>query len=275
VIRLIALDLDGTLLTSASATPPLALSPRTLAVLTEASERGIVVVPASGRQPFSIARALAGTFLAEGVVLGANGAIGVHLGTGEVYFEQLLAPDAQGALYHGLRQEFPGVRCVSVRDGGVAFFPQHGYVGMMDPGDHGRLDAHLPEYDLNEVLAEPSLKFIVRDPGVPEAVLLDAARALDVPGCTCLTSGAPFVEVSAGGIHKGSGVASLCGVLGIDRADVVAFGDELNDVEMIAWAGLGVAMGNAADVAKDAADEICPTNDQDGVAVVLERLLGC
>ena len=55
---------------------------------------------------------------------------------------------------------------------------------------------------------------------------------------------------------------------------MIAFGDELNDVEMIAWAGLGVAMGNAADVAKDAADEIAPTNDEDGVAVVLERLLG-
>ena len=55
---------------------------------------------------------------------------------------------------------------------------------------------------------------------------------------------------------------------------MVAFGDELNDVEMIAWAGHGVAMGNAADVAKDAADEIAPTNDEDGVAVVLERLLG-
>ena len=81
-------------------------------------------------------------------------------------------------------------------------------------------------------------------------------------------------EVSAGGIHKGSGVAALCAALGIEQDEVIAFGDELNDVEMIAWAGHGVAMGNAADVAKDAADEIALTNDEDGVAVVLQRLLG-
>lgn len=272
VIRLIATDLDGTLLTSSGSPHARSVSPRTLAALEAARDAGILVVPTSGRQPFSIARGVRGTFLAEGPVLGANGAIGVHLGTGEVYFERLIDVDAQAALYDGMRAQFPEVRCVSVRSGGDAFFPEHGYVGMMDPGDHGRADS-LPEYDLGEVLAEPSLKFVLRDPAVDAAVLLAAARALAVPGTNCLTSGAPFVEVSAEGVDKGSGLAALCRHLGIEASDVVAFGDELNDLDMIRWAGLGVAMGNAIDEVKQAADEVTTSNNDDGVALVVERLL--
>ena len=273
MIRLIATDLDGTLLTSSFADPPRRPSRRTLAALEAARDAGVLVVPASGRQPFSIAHGLRETFLAHGTVIGANGAIGVDLATRHVYFERLVAPEAQAALYHGLRARFPGLRCVSVRDGGNAFYPQHGYVGLMDPGDHGRMDELLPEYDLDEVLGTPSLKFIVRDPHVSEATLLDAALALNVPGCTCLTSGAPFVEVSAEGVDKGSGLASLCEVLGIEASEVVAFGDELNDLAMLRWAGHGVAMGNALDVVKRAADEVTTSNDADGLAIVVERLL--
>lgn len=272
MIRLIATDIDGTLLTSRNTDPPRSITPRTLAALAAARDAGILVVPASGRQPFSIADALAGTFLAEGIALGANGAIGVHLGTRETYFERLLAPEAQRRLFEGLVDRYPGVRCVSVRDGGDTFVPQHGYTGFMDPGDHGRAE-DLPEFPLDEVLCAPSLKFVVRDPSVPTEELLRSALDLNVPGCTPVTSGAPFVEVAADGVDKGFGLAALCAHLGIEAAEVVAFGDELNDLEMIRWAGHGVAMGNGADAVKVIADEVAPTNDDEGLALVVEGLL--
>jgi hydroxymethylpyrimidine pyrophosphatase-like HAD family hydrolase len=81
------------------------------------------------------------------------------------------------------------------------------------------------------------------------------------------------VELTVPGVHKGTGMASLCRRLGVAQHDVVAFGDGLNDHEMLAWAGHGVAMGNALDETKAVADVVAPSNDDDGVAQVVEQLL--
>jgi hydroxymethylpyrimidine pyrophosphatase-like HAD family hydrolase len=87
-------------------------------------------------------------------------------------------------------------------------------------------------------------------------------------------SGAPFVEVMASGVSKASGLAQLCARLGVRQSEVLAFGDGLNDREMLAWAGHGVAVANADDAVKDIADAVTGSNDEDGVAQVLERTLG-
>ena len=94
MIRLIATDIDGTLI-DASHRP----SARTLAALTRARDEGVLVVPASGRQPFSIAEVLRDTWLAEGLVIGANGAVATDLGTGEMRNDQILwmVPGGWGA----------------------------------------------------------------------------------------------------------------------------------------------------------------------------------
>ncbi len=266
MIRLIATDLDGTLLNTRHRVPA-----RTLLALREARDAGIVVVPASGRQPFSIEEVVQDTFLAEGVVLGANGAVGYNLATGEVLFEDTIAVEAQRALFLGLRELFPTVRCVSVRDAGATFVPQRGYVGLMDPGDHGRR-GDVSEFDLDDVLAEGTSKLVIRGSDVGPDVLLAAARELSVPGCAPTSSGAPFIEVAAGGVSKATGVARLAAAYGIAPDEVVAFGDNENDVELLTWAGLGVAMGNAIPDLIAVADEVTATNDEDGIALVVERL---
>jgi len=99
-------------------------------------------------------------------------------------------------------------------------------------------------------------------------------RALGLDGFAVTHSGAPFAEVLAEGVNKAWGVARLCDRLGIERSEVLAFGDAPNDAELLAWAGHGVAMANAHPEAREAADELTVSNQQDGVAVVLERLLG-
>ena len=86
------------------------------------------------------------------------------------------------------------------------------------------------------------------------------------------TSGIAFVEITPDGAHKGAAVARLCQRLGIDRSEVIAFGDNNNDLTMLEWAGRGVAMGNAVDEAKRVADEITSTNVDHGVAEILESL---
>ena len=81
------------------------------------------------------------------------------------------------------------------------------------------------------------------------------------------------MEVLAEGVSKAWGLAKLCELLQIDASEVLAFGDAPNDAEMLAWAGRGVAVGNAEPEALAAASEVTLSNDQDGVAVVLEELL--
>ena len=266
MIRLIATDIDGTLI-DASHRP----SASTLAALTRARDEGVLVVPTSGRQPFSIAEVLRDTWLAEGLVIGANGAVATDLGTGEIMFEHSVSVEAQTELFLSLRELFPSLVCVSVRDGGDTFWPEAGYVGMMDPGDHGR-GGVLPHYPLDVVLGSPSLKLVVRGRDVEPEELREAAQRLEVPGVSVSTSGAPFLEVAAAGVNKASGLEAVCATLGIAPDEVVAFGDNNNDLEMIAWAGIGVAMGNALPEVRKIADVVTGTNLDDGVASVVEEL---
>ncbi|BCJ86995.1 Cof-type HAD-IIB family hydrolase [Effusibacillus dendaii] len=88
-------------------------------------------------------------------------------------------------------------------------------------------------------------------------------------------SAEPFhvIEITKAGISKATGLMTLASVLGFERQDVIAFGDEGNDLEMIKWAGVGVAMGNANPILKEVADQIADTNENDGIARMLEKLL--
>lgn len=266
MIRLIATDIDGTLINTSRR-----LSPRTLDALAAARDAGIHIVPSSGRQPFSIKEVLGHTWVGRGIVIGANGAVGYNLGTEEVLFETVIGVEAQRALFFALRERFPSIVCVSVRDAGATFWPEAGYVGMMDPGDHGR-EGRLKHYPLDEVLGAPSVKLVIRGLDVSPEELRAAAEELAIPGVQASTSGAPFLEVAAEGVTKAEGLQRLCGALDVDREEVVAFGDNNNDVEMLQWAGWGVAMGNALLEVAALADETTATNDEDGLAVVLERL---
>ena len=271
-VRLIATDVDGTLVRSDHRT----ISPRNRAAFAAARQAGIDVLAISGRQPYSIGAIVAGSPL-EGFVVGSNGAVAVDLANRHVLFEELLDVDAQRTLAHAMLAEFPEARVVSVRSAGNEYVAQHGYVGEQDPGAENALWAVSHRFaDLDDVLAEPSLKLVVKhpDPTLAPEQMLEVARGLAVPGTHPTTSGAPFLEIGRAGVSKASALARFAADRGIDPADVVTFGDNLNDVEMLRWAGLGVAMGNAVAGAKEAADEVTLHHEADGVAVVIERLLG-
>lgn len=81
------------------------------------------------------------------------------------------------------------------------------------------------------------------------------------------------LECNAPGITKASGLLEVCSIIGIDMSEVIAIGDSLNDIPMIRAAGLGIAMGNAQEPVKRAADAIAPSNQEDGVAKMIERYL--
>lgn len=267
--RLFATDVDGTLINSR-----LAISERTRAAFQAASDAGIEVMAISGRQPYSIGAVVRGTAL-QGAVIGSNGAVAMDLNTREVYFEELLELAAQQEIADRMQAIFPALKLVSVRSAGNSYLAEEGYGRLHD---HGYGDAMWPIQQRFaprvEVLSGRSLKLVLRDDNIPAEELLEAARDMKVAGTHPTTSGAPFLEVSREAVTKASALEKYCAMRGIDREDVVVFGDNINDVEMLQWAGLGVAMANGEPEAREAADHVTLSNDADGVAVVIEEILG-
>ncbi|WKD58294.1 Stress response protein YhaX [Corynebacterium capitovis DSM 44611] len=126
---------------------------------------------------------------------------------------------------------------------------------------------------IDELLAEPAAKLLVRCPALNSAEMFDLIAPSIDPDVAHVTYSMDegLLEFSSPGVNKATGVSILAARYGLDSADVLTFGDMPNDAEMLAWSGLGVAMGNAAPVVQDAADFVTHTNDEHGVAAVLER----
>lgn len=266
-IRLIATDLDGTLLASDAQ-----VSTRTRAALDAARATGIHVVPVTARQPIGLRAVAAGAGF-DAWALCSNGSFGIHLTTSEMLFADELDSETLRTVAEALSASIPGLLFASVRDGGEGFVAQHGYAAIADLNDHKRDPQTMGGVPLDQVLDAPTLKLVVRHPELAPPLIYESLQALGLTGFAATLSGAPFVEVMAEGVSKATGLAQLCTHLDIAQHEVLAFGDALNDVEMLRWAGHGVAVANAETAAKDAADEITASNDDDGVAQVIERML--
>ena len=111
----------------------------------------------------------------------------------------------------------------------------------------------------------------MRHPALPLPDLLRVTRAIAGDVAVVTHSGTVFVEISAAGVTKAAALEGLCARLGVEAARVVACGDMPNDLPMFHWAGHGVAVANAHPDVLVAADEVTLSNDEDGVARVLER----
>ena len=123
-----------------------------------------------------------------------------------------------------------------------------------------------------DVLSAPAVKLLVRKPGVPSSELAAMlAKHVGVLGDITYSTNDGLVEISSIGISKAVGLQQVARPLGISAQGTVAFGDMPNDVPMLLWAGHGVAMGNAHPEAVEAANEVTGSNDDDGLARVLER----
>lgn len=124
--------------------------------------------------------------------------------------------------------------------------------------------------NLAEFLSVPPVKILMSVPPeqlkqVQEQIVAFLPKELSV-----VQTAAFYLEVIPSQINKGQGIRSICSVLGIGPEQVMAFGDAENDIPMLRVAGIGVAMGNAADAVKAAADYVTRSNNEDGVAAALE-----
>lgn len=264
-IRLIASDLDGTLLRRDRS-----VSARTRAALTRARAQGIAVVLATARPPLTT-RLFAEQAGITGHAICSNGALVYDIVRDEVLGHYPLDAGTARGLILALREVLPGVCFALVQEKAFACEPAYAATARVE--DHGRLLEEVRLGDALDLLDVPLTKLVVRHPERLPLDVLTTVQELGLDGFEATHSGAPFLEIVAANVSKAWGLAVLCERLGIDASEAVAFGDAPNDVAMLRWAGLGVAVANAYPAALAAADEVTLSNEEDGVAVVIERLL--
>ena len=261
--RLVAVDLDGTLLRS-----DLTVSRRTRAALELARTAGATVVIVTARSPRSVVE-LARVAGIDGRAICANGATIFDLGSATIVAHTPLPMATGHRIVRAVRAEVPDI--VFGWELELRFGSEPAYEARREAAWWPRPDDSFPPCD---VLAwdRPFTKLLARAEGAEQEAAFAAAREAAGDEASVTLTGQAFVEVMGPGVTKAAALARLAGELGVDRAEVVAFGDHVTDVGMLEWAGLGVAVANAHPAARVVADETTATNDEDGVAATLERL---
>lgn len=257
---LVATDLDGTVVRSDGT-----ISARTVEAVAALEAAGASFVVVTGR-PIRWMKSVAQDLGHHGLAVCANGAVLYDLHTEQVADAWLLSATAAREVADVLRRALPG----------IAFAVEHLHDGFAhEPTYRPRWDSNDPvtQAPVEQLLSQDVVKLLARHEELGSDELLAAARAAvgDAAELTHSSSDG-LLEISATGVSKASGLATVAAQRGVVAQDVVAFGDMPNDLPMLTWAGLGVAVANAHEEVLAVADEVCPTNDEDGVAQVLERL---
>jgi Cof subfamily protein (haloacid dehalogenase superfamily) len=269
-VRLVATDLDGTLLRSDGT-----VSDRTRAALRDAVDAGLIVVFVTGRPPRWLDAVIDETGHL-GVAVGANGAVLYDMAEQRVLVTHSLAPSLMSELGDELRGKFPAVQFAV--EYGHAFAAEPGYVHdwAINPryDRNGRPVPPPVVAGLETITARPALKMLAKDRGADPDEFLSAAGELVGERAT-LTHSSSFglLEISAAGVTKATGLAEVATRHGLDHSQVLAIGDMPNDVPMLEWAGRSYAVGNAHPSVIEAADEVIGTNDEDAVAALIESAL--
>lgn len=259
--RLIATDLDGTLLRSDGT-----IDPRTRRALARVEASGIRVVVCTARPSRTMCRLTQETGH-RGVAICSNGSAIWDLHSERLVDMFPFAVEAAREVVARLRATLPDATWAMERHDVFAHEPR--YVPHWPVPD----DTVIGE--IETLLSVPALQLMVRHPWLTGDELVAHARELvsDLAELSHSSSVDALLEIGAAGVSKASGLAVLCERQGIDAGDVLAFGDMPNDLAMLEWAGRSVAVANAHPDVIQAADEMTASNDEGGVAQVLERLL--
>lgn len=273
MVRLIAADLDGTLLTTDKR-----LTERTERALRTAAEQGILIVPATGRILAGMPEEILRLPWIRYMIL-ANGAM-------------VWDREAETCLYRAEMSVETGLGVMAWLEGYPVIYDcyQDGQ-GWMTASMWEKAEAYAPSpFYLNHIRTlrkpVPELKAFLRGRGIPlqkiqafcrteetqQEILEKAAERF--PGLAVSSSVTRNVEINDGKANKGAALLTLAEKLGIAPEETAAFGDGSNDLSMIRAAGTGIAMGNAVPPVKAAADRVTAGNDEDGVAVLAEELTG-
>jgi HAD superfamily hydrolase (TIGR01484 family) len=261
---LVASDVDGTLLDTMDQ-----VSERTARVISRVTASGTPFILVSGRPPRWIPDVAKAAGL-TGYAVCANGAVLYDISADRVVSAHTLNPVQLNDVAHALDGVLPGIRLAAEQPAPAnpdspAFLTEESYASPWG-------DTEIYAVPRAELLGRDAVKLLVRHRGMTSEEMAAAAEAILAGAVTVTFSTSNgLIEISAPGVTKATGLADAAERLSLDASDVVAFGDMPNDIEMLRWAGHGVAMANGHEDVLAIADEITAANTEDGVAQVLER----
>lgn len=265
--KVVALDIDGTLLKWVLGTG--AAEEEIPAVVRDAVNRaydaGAHVVLASGRSPDGM------TVIADALglpregderlwIVASNGTVILRYPPMDVVQEETF--DAREAVQAILERHPEAL--VAVEERGVGY-------RLNGPFPPGELTGDMIVTPVEDLVAEPVSRVIIRDPSSTAEDFVQLGRELGLAGTSYFVGWTAWLDLAPVGVSKASGLSYVVDQLGLEPSDVLAIGDGRNDIEMLSWAGRGVAMGHAPDDVKEVADHVTGTVDDDGAAVELSR----
>lgn len=264
--RLLTLDLDGTLMG-----PDLVISDEVKRAIARAKAEGIVVTVATGRV-FNATLPFIEDLGINDPIICYQGALVRHPVSREIYDHTSIPGALAAEVIERLQQS--GIFVIAFIDEKTCVTerrPELDFYLSFHPG--GEADVVIEPKLIERVRYTPptKLQFVADPPVVEQELAALAAQFADT--LSIVRSHSHFGEVTAPGITKGAALATLAARLGIASEDVIAIGDQENDLPMIIWAGLGLAMGNAPAGVRKLADAVIPPVTESGVAWAIEKYL--
>ena len=265
--RLVALDIDGTLYANVPATGAVeeVISPAVKDAIDRAVDAGAHIVLSTGRSAFSIT----GVWEQLGLPRNGDGQVLTVASNGSVVFSyppvdvlSTVTFDAS-RLVTMLMEHVPDA-AVAVEEIGVGY-------RINRPFPDGEITGEMRIEPVEDLVAEPVTRVIIRDPHSSEEEFVELAEKIGLQGTNYFIGWTAWLDLAPEGVSKASALADVADRLGVAQADVLAIGDGRNDVEMLRWAGRGVAMGQAPLEVQEAADDVTETVHNDGVAHELSR----
>lgn len=269
--RMVVTDLDGTLLNSQKQ-----VSDANAKAIEKLKDQNITFVMATGRSDV-MTRAYTKQLKNADIVIGCDGAVIRNIRTGEILYENHLSSETCHKTFE-ICQKYGLQYYVFAKDELVSDNPQNERFLI-----HQQFNKTVKEDEQIPMKVVDDLKKYVKDHIVYKIVVshndtnyLDKVAEVvkKETDADAIRSGKRVLAVKARGVSKAEAVKKLAQKLNIQVKDIIAFGDEVNDIEMLTLAGLGIAMENADDAIKQAADIIAGNNDQDGVGKELGKIFG-
>lgn len=262
-IKLLVFDLDDTLLDSSQR-----ITPRSRQAIRRAVEQGITVTLATGRMYSSTVDFAAALELGEIPLITYNGAMVSNFPSGQVLFHQPLAAAAARQVFQLCRGQQWYVQTY-VDD--VLYVKELDQYAKLYARVTGAKPVAIGER-LFSMTAAPTKMLAIADPANIQQ--MKALFAAQLGNTLCVAESKPnFLEITAPSVNKGKALQLIASRLQVKQAEIMAFGNGGNDLEMLGYAGWGVAVANAPAAVKQAARLITKSNDEEGVAAVIERYI--
>lgn len=256
--RLVALDIDGTLVDHDEQ-----MTPAVAAAVLGARDAGAHIVLATGRSVHGIDRISTMLRLESGHCIASNGAITFTYPPVEITSSVTFDPEpAVRMVLERVPDALVAVEVIGrgYRANGV--FPE------------GEITGEMWIESVEDLVREPVTRVIIRDPQSSADDFVAMGKQVGLHGINYFVGYTAWLDLAPEGVSKASALADVAAVLGVAQADVLAIGDGRNDVEMLRWAGRGVAMGQAPDEVKAVADHVSGTLVEDGAATELASTFG-